>query len=209
MRASFLDELARPQPNPGGGAAAAYGALVGLALLEKIVRLELGRRPLTADRQEFWRCLLDQASCLRAELTALIDRDVDAYRQLAAAKASGANGAEWRAAVQTAIECPREIMARALAGLRCSVGIGEHCRRHLVSDLLVACGFLGAALEGAFHIAGANLQLVDEDSVRAPLRGELGSLLGEGLALSARARERFERNDPDFTPRVNCSDPCS
>jgi hypothetical protein len=60
-----------------------------------------------------------------------------------------------------------------------------------VADLLVACGFLGAALEGAFHIACANLHLVDEDAVRAALRAELGSLLGEGTALSARARERF------------------
>ena len=34
---SFIDALAKPKPVPGGGAAAAYGASVGLALLEKIV----------------------------------------------------------------------------------------------------------------------------------------------------------------------------
>jgi formiminotetrahydrofolate cyclodeaminase len=191
MHAAFLDELARPRPNPGGGAAAAYGALVGLALLEKITRLEHGRRLLNADREEFWRCLLEQVGFLRAELSALIDRDVDAYLQLAAAKASGANAGEWCTAVQTAIECPREIMTRALAALHCSVRIGEHCRRHLVSDLLVACGFLGAALQGAFHIACANLHLVDEDSVRDALRTELASLLGEGLAILAQGRERL------------------
>ncbi len=40
---SFLHELAQAG-RPGGGAAAAYGARVGLALLEKVVRLEGNRR---------------------------------------------------------------------------------------------------------------------------------------------------------------------
>ena len=41
---SFLQELAQARPDPGGGAAAAFGARLGLALLEKVVQLEGGRR---------------------------------------------------------------------------------------------------------------------------------------------------------------------
>ena len=40
MSASFLDQLARARPDPGGGAAAAFSAGVGLALLTKVIRLE-------------------------------------------------------------------------------------------------------------------------------------------------------------------------
>jgi len=45
MHDSFLEALARPEPVPGGGAAAAHGACVGLALLEKIVLVEQFRFP--------------------------------------------------------------------------------------------------------------------------------------------------------------------
>ena len=37
---------------------------------------------------------------------------------------------------------------------------GGNCQPHLISDLLVACEFLGAALTGAYHIACANLSLI-------------------------------------------------
>ena len=46
MHDSFIAALSNPnQPVPGGGAAAAYAGSVGLALLEKIVRLEMRRYP--------------------------------------------------------------------------------------------------------------------------------------------------------------------
>ena len=49
MHDSFLEALARPEPVPGGGAAAAHGACVGLALLEKIVLVELRRSDIPSE----------------------------------------------------------------------------------------------------------------------------------------------------------------
>ena len=42
MTPSFLQEMSKPQPVPGGGAAFAQGALTALALLTKILALEAG-----------------------------------------------------------------------------------------------------------------------------------------------------------------------
>ena len=72
---------------------------------------------------------------------------------------------------------------------------GERCQRHLLSDLLVAGEFLGAALRGAAHIAGANLPLVREEENRCALAAELeqsrraGEDLYQRVQAGLRARE--------------------
>jgi hypothetical protein len=42
--------------------------------------------------------------------------------------------------------------------------VGCRCKRHLLSDLLVACELLGAAFRGAHHIAWANLPLMRSEA---------------------------------------------
>jgi methenyltetrahydrofolate cyclohydrolase len=191
MEGSFLEDLAKPQPNPGGGAAAAFGALVGLALVEKVGRLELNRRSVTLDNQPFWQRLLEQVAALNSALTALGDGDVRAYLQLTAARASGAAGEQWMAAVINAIGCPQEIMHKTNDALNCLGQMAGHCKRHLVSDLQVASELLGAALRGAFHIASANLRLIDQASRREACRISLEGSLHHGLASLTLARERL------------------
>ena len=44
MDSAFLKALAQGRPDPGGGAAAAHSAALGLALLEKVCQLEHRRR---------------------------------------------------------------------------------------------------------------------------------------------------------------------
>jgi formiminotetrahydrofolate cyclodeaminase len=191
MEAAFLKDLARPQPDPGGGAAAAFGALVGLALMEKVGRLELKRRSASIENAAFWQRLLKQVGSLTAALTALGDGDVKAYQELTAARVSGAKGEPWIAAITNAIGCPREIMHQTNDALNCLCPMAERCQRHLVADLQVACELLGAAFRGAFHIAGANLQLVDQKSRRESCRLGLETSLQQGLASLALARERL------------------
>ena len=64
------------------------------------------------------------------------------------------------------MEVPRQIMAAAHAALDLTSRAGEQCKKHLVSDLLVVVEFLGAALEGAYHIARANLPLLKDLEAR-------------------------------------------
>lgn len=165
---SFLQELAQARPDPGGGAAAAFGARLGLALLAKVVQLEGGRRRVSKGEASLtWEEALTQLRQLDETLARSQEEDVRAYANLAAARASGGNVA---AAIREALDCPKRMVIQAGKALELLAWAGGHCKPHLVSDLLVACEFLGAALMGAYHIACANLRLVTPEENRKASR---------------------------------------
>ena len=178
MEDPFLVELAKARPNPGGGAAAAYGASLALALLEKVVKLELKRPNNRETAQLFWEERLREVRQLQDDMEYLRDADVRAYMNLARALREG--GDNLTAALEEAIDCPRRIMGGAFEGLKEVAATGDKCRKHLVSDLQVACEFLGAALLGAFQIAAANLPLLAAPEVRHNHAGKLEALLQQG-----------------------------
>ena len=165
---SFLQELAQARPDPGGGAAAAFGARLGLALLEKVVQLEGSRRSEPKGEASFtWEEVLTQLRQLGETLERSQEEDVRAYAKLAAARTSAGNVA---AAIREALDCPKRVVLQAGQALELLAWAGGHCQPHLLSDLLVACEFLGAALTGAYHIACANLRLVTPEENRQALR---------------------------------------
>ncbi len=160
----FLEALAKPEPVPGGGAAAAHGAAVGFALLEKIVRLELQRQPIAPELQSLWEALLEHACGLAETVLRLRDEDGRAYMRFAEARTSGKAAQDVIAALEQAVESPLKIMKTAHDGLSCASQAGKHCRKQLLSDLLVVCELLGAATRGAYRIAQANLLLMADSS---------------------------------------------
>ena len=166
MDSAFLKALAQARPDPGGGAAAAHSAALGLALLEKVVQLEQRRQPPEGEPGSFWIDLLAQVRLVAAALLRLQAEDVEAYFQLTRARSQGDPNA-LAAALDEAVACPLRIMQQAQEGLGLICRGGARCRPHLISDLLVACELLGAAFRGAHHIARANLPLMGQDSRRA------------------------------------------
>ena len=165
MAESFLEALAKQMPVPGGGAAAAYAGVVGLALLEKIVRVELQRQPPDSELQSFWDELLKQVSSLAETLIQLRDEDGRVYMRFAAAKTSGLSEKDIVAALEQAIEAPLQTMEAGHESLDHLAQVGKRYKKHLLSDLLVVCELLRAAIRGAYRIAQANL-LVMADSSR-------------------------------------------
>ena len=111
MKESFLVQLSKPQPDPGGGAAAAYGAALGLALLEKVVRLELRRRRSATELHRPWHQMLAEIQDLTGDFSRLLKSDIEAYKQLALARSSG-NEDLLSDAIARAIDCPMEIMLK-------------------------------------------------------------------------------------------------
>jgi len=172
MTHSFLKQLSQPRPDPGGGAAAAYGGMVALALLAKVVQLE-AQRPGNQGQRQDWQRKLAQIKQLTADLDRLREEDVRAYAQMVQMRASDARGQDWQEAVEYALEVPREIMVRAREALSLLAWAGARCKKHLVSDLQVAREFLLAALQGAFCIARANLPLVAEEERRQEFSRQL------------------------------------
>ena len=197
MSPAFLTELARARPDPGGGAVAAYGARVALALVAKVVHLELQRPNRQAPEVRDWRDLLAQVRDLTAAFARLQQEDVQAYFQLTRARAEDNPGMRL-AAVDEAVACPRRLMQRAAAALGLVRRAGENCQTHLVADLLVACEFLGASLRGAHHIAGANLPLAPAAAAREALAAELAQAwqTGEAIFRDTRAALRLRQTWP-------------
>jgi formiminotetrahydrofolate cyclodeaminase len=164
MDSAFLHALAQARPDPGGGAAAAHGAALGLALLEKVVRLEQQRQGV--DRRGFpWDDLLKRVRQVAEALLRLQEEDIQAYFNFVAARGSR-DLDKLAEALEEALGCPLRIMQQAQAGLLLISQGGARCKMHLVADLLVACELLGAAFRGAHHIAWANLLLMQQSSRR-------------------------------------------
>jgi formiminotetrahydrofolate cyclodeaminase len=165
MDSAFLKALAQARPDPGGGAASAHSAALGLALLEKVVRLEQQREGGERSSGFSWEDLLRRVRQVAAALVRLQQEDVQAYFNLV--KAQGiCDPAILAVALEEALSCPLRIMQQAQEGLAMIFQAGCRCKMHLLSDLLVACELLGAAFRGAHHIARANLFLMQSSGRR-------------------------------------------
>jgi formiminotetrahydrofolate cyclodeaminase len=170
---SFLTDLASPRPDPGGGSAAAYSALIALALTEKVTRLELRRNHAEDVPTPLWEDLLVEIQRLRENYSRLCHEDTVVYAKVAQTMRQRAEGESRKAAILEAIECPRRMMRSVNPALTVTLTIGSRCRQHLVADVLVAVDILGGALQGAYHIAMANVPWLEEQSERTGIIEQL------------------------------------
>ncbi len=191
MSASFLNQLAQPRPDPGGGAAAAYSAGVALALLTKIIRLEMGRPRNDEAQRAFWAAQLAATRRLVQTFQRLRQADVEAYQAMAEALSEGRRGPALPQAVEEATRIPWQIMEESVVALESVGRVGEHCRPHLISDLLVAAEILGGTLQGAHHIAGANLPLMPTAAQRQEWAARLAQTSHQGLEATLKVRSRL------------------
>jgi formiminotetrahydrofolate cyclodeaminase len=191
MSASFLDQLARARPDPGGGAAAAYSAGVGLALLTKINRLEKSRPYNEESMVTFWNEKLAETRRLVRIFQRLRQADVEAYLTMAQALSVRQQGSNLQRAVEEATRCPWQIMGQVLVALDLIGEAGAHCRNHLLSDLLVATELLGGALQAAYHIAAANLPLINTTLRQREWVNRLSQASHQGLEATLRVRSQL------------------
>ena len=167
MNEPFLVALANPEPCPGGGAAAAYSACVGVSLVKKIVRLELLRSRTSPELTSLWQKLLEQANKMEKALERLIDEDGRAYLEFVEAR-TDCGRIDFSDALERAVECPVNIMKQSSEGLGLISEVAKRCGRHLLSDLLVSGESFLAAVRGAYHIAWANICLLPGNSSKKP-----------------------------------------
>jgi formiminotetrahydrofolate cyclodeaminase len=191
MSASFLDQLARARPDPGGGAAAAFSAGVGLALLTKIIRLEKSRPYNQEPLATFWTEKLAETRRLVRIFQRLRQADVEAYLTMAQALSVRQQGSNLQRAVEEATRCPWQIMGQVLVALDLIGEAGAHCRHHLLSDLLVATELLGGSLQAAYHIAAANLPLINTTIKQKEWAKRLSQASHQGLEATLRVRSQL------------------
>jgi formiminotetrahydrofolate cyclodeaminase len=196
MDSAFLKALAQGRPDPGGGAAAAHSAALGLALLEKVLQLEHQRHNPEGVPGFPWGDLLARVRVVAAALLRLQEEDVRAYFKLTQARTSG-DPVEMAAALEEALACPLRIMQQAQEGLGLIYRGGTRCKLHLISDLLAASELLGAAFRGAHHIARANLPRMRQDSRRAIWAADLTHTLSAG-------ESEFQQAQAGLLGRLTC-----
>lgn len=165
MNESFIHQLAQPRPDPGGGGAAAYAACVAVALLEKILRLEAGRKSESAEQAGLWAEMLDRSRALSTQLHRLRDEDSLSYMKFSEAKRSGEHSA-WDNALAYATSCPVEIAENACSALGLALEAGRRCSIRLLSDILASCELLAGTGRAACRIAQANMALMHDGKTR-------------------------------------------
>jgi len=152
----LLTAFSSSDPTPGGGSAAALASAVGASLLMMVTQLPKTRSGSDEDRA----ALAEAGGALagvRAQLTAAIDADTEAYDQVVAAykspKATADEQAARKAAIQQALRAATEVplgVARLSAtALAAAAAIAAHGHRAAASDVGVAVALLRAGARGA------------------------------------------------------------
>ncbi len=190
MHDAFLDQLAQPRPDPGGGAAAAHGGLLAVAIMEKIARLE-SRRTSRSDSEATWKELIHTIRAYTKEFHVLRERDCAAFLKLAEARAADRNESNLVGAWEEAVACPMLIMETAVGALRAVSTMGSSCGRHLLADLHVAAEFLAASFRAAFHIASSNIHLMVSDAREDRFSQGLSKLLTRAESELRSAQEQL------------------
>jgi formiminotetrahydrofolate cyclodeaminase len=195
---SVVDLLAAfrsSDPTPGGGSAAALAGAIGASLLTMVAGLP---KPRAASEEDLARLRAAGARCgaLAAQLTALVDRDSEAYDHVMAAyrmpKGSDDEKAARSAAIQesmrTAIAAPLEVMRASHAATEQAVVVAEFGNRNASSDVQVGLELLRAALRGALLNVEINLGSVKDAQYVARIRKETEDLVAAADREAASAR---------------------
>ncbi len=170
----WLDRLASAAPAPGGGAAAALAGALGAALVSMVAHFTVGR-PRYAEVEADAQMVLQTSEALRADLTALVAADAQAYQAVAEAyrrpRATASERAERAVAVQsaldTATEVPLRIAESARTTLALAARIAEIGNRTVLTDAGGAALLARAAQRAALLNVHANLAALGNAQRRA------------------------------------------
>ena len=197
---AYLDRLASNSPTPGGGSVAALVGALGAALGSMVANFTVGKEKFAAVEDQVRR-LLAGCEAARAELSALVQADMDQYAKVSAAygmpRGTEEEKAARRAAIQQALKdaagVPLEAVAachRVLALNRELVEVGNP---NLISDVGVAVALALAALDCAALNVEINLAFIKDEGFNAQARAQMAPLLAEAPAIKDEVWGKVER----------------
>lgn len=181
--AKFLDELASEQPTPGGGGAAAIMGAVGAALVSMVANLTIGKKNYEAFDAELKEARA-KAEALRAELTAAINEDVDAFNAVMGAYGLPREGDEQKAAraaaIQVALKQATDAPLRAVKAchevIKLSAVVAEKGNLNVISDAGVAVLAANAGLRSAALNVYINAKSIKDREFAEIRLGEVNAL---------------------------------
>jgi formiminotetrahydrofolate cyclodeaminase len=180
----YLDELASAQPTPGGGSASALSGALGAALASMVCRLTPGKagyEEVQSEIEQIW----EQTERLRARLAQLVQEDIAAYGQLAAAyrmsRGTDEERSERAATIQKRLTAAAQVPLEVVEG---AATITSLCRRlaeignvNVLSDILAATALECAAAEGAAAMVRINLRPMKNAQLASKLEERLANAL--------------------------------
>jgi glutamate formiminotransferase/formiminotetrahydrofolate cyclodeaminase len=191
----FLERLAAGTATPGGGAAAAYSAAMGAALVGMVARLTLGKKKY-AEVEAQMQSVAESADRLRASLTQAVTEDSAAFDAVMDAFKLPKQTPEQQAARDEAVEqayihageVPLRVARDAVATLGLAVIAAERGNVNAIIDAGSAASLVKAGLAGAALNVRANAAVVRD---RATATHWLKELQG----LEARANDALAAMD--------------
>jgi formiminotetrahydrofolate cyclodeaminase len=195
----LLDAFASNDPVPGGGSASALAGALGVSLLLMVAGMTKTKRGTPEEAAD----LAEAAAHLRPrrdELTALVDRDSDAYAAVITAfklaKTTDAEKAARRDAIQTATieatEVPLETMRVCQQAMRGAVTVARTGNRSAMSDVGVAVELLFTGLRGARLNVDINLPAIADQGYVTRVAEERDMLENDMAKDAQLAREAME-----------------
>jgi formiminotetrahydrofolate cyclodeaminase len=196
--AELLAAVRAPTPTPGGGSASAVAGALGASLLTMVASMPKHR---AGSEEDAIRLQAAGRRCARLSerLTALIDRDSEAYDMVLAAyrlpKASEPEKSERSARIQDAIRAavaaPLEVMRASAEAIEAAAVVAAFGNPHAASDVGVALEVLSAALRGARLNVEINLASMKDGTYAADVRHEIETLTLAAETGVATARRRL------------------
>ena len=193
----FVSAVASPAPVPGGGSVAAHAGALGAALAQMVAGLTVGKKKYAAVDAEMREVAL-QAAALVAQLSALVDRDAQAYAGVSAAyklpsEPEGARKDAITSALLAASSVPLETARACVRVCELAAAVAAKGNTNAVSDAGVAALLGEAACKGAAYNVRINVAALDDKSKGASLVAEAGQLVAQASALAIETTRAVEK----------------
>ena len=156
VEASFLEDLSKGTPSPGGGSASAHAGAAGAALVSMVARLTVGKKKYVDVETRMWQ-IVEEAEALRSALTQAVKDDAAAFEAYLAAvrlpkdtpeQQSARAEAMEQATLQT-IRVPLSVCQKAVDVLRLTVEVAASGNVNAISDAASGAALARAALTGS------------------------------------------------------------
>lgn len=194
--AGFVASVASTEPVPGGGSVAAHVGALGAALAQMVANLTIGRKKY-ADVEVEMKDLRDRATSLCAKLSALVQRDANAYGKVSAAyklpKESPERPAAIEAALVDAAIVPLETARLCAEVAELAAVAAEDGNANALSDAGVAALLAEAGARAAAYNVRINAQSMTDRAAAAKFVADAGAAVARARELAMVASDIVEK----------------
>lgn len=188
----FLTALASKSATPGGGGASALAAALGAALGNMVGNLTVGKEQYKDVEADLY-CLMNEAAQLQEGLTALIQKDADAFAPLAEAYKMDKDDPNYDTVMEQclrrAAEVPMEILRLSCRMIELHSVFAKKGSVAAISDAGTGTVLCWAAMYGAGLNVVVNTRLMKDREYARELNAEVDAMTNQYWQLAERTYE--------------------